>query len=592
MQKPAPFRILILQPPCGFPSSPSWLVLHTASRLSTEGSQLFFYDANLDAHRISRWISPAEKDSTREDPSADDSTSPDAWSILKTEAFYRPESFVSASAALKAAGLECRKAVDFSIALGDRFARRIASIKPHLLVIVADSPIQAQTGFDMLHRVSHLQKDLPSILACGPEVQPFPGSFEEGVLPYEDFAVLPRFVPGLQILSGKDAAALPPLNLFRSEAYAAPDPVFHVKGLPETPSSYWDWLETLSKSGVKALCVNDPDPKMPMETDGSEQPGDISMPAVGLRMALTEEIPPELFSRLHRMGVRLIVWSRPSGPLKGIGKSLYQASKAGIWNHLVSENPDGLQNPLADFIAANPNLVHSWSGPFSAYALSDKPLPLPASPYDKITPLPGRPFWSFIADPLYLLLYLARYGTRTLLRWRIRADGSAYTLGDGIRYHYVKPQDLPVGFLDILCCMVEAGGSVDTTWVRYNLERAFLVGYAEEEGVIVGNSSLKNPRESYLKDLSQRTRFDLSGYLERGYTSVRPEYRGLGIGTTLLEGLTSRIGEKKLFSIIAEDNIATQKMALRNRTRKVGTFFSEKSGKAVGIWVPEWMLEQ
>ena len=112
-----------------------------------------------------------------------------------------------------------------------------------------------------------------------------------------------------------------------------------------------------------------------------------------------------------------------------------------------------------------------------------------------------------------------------------------------------------------------------------------------EYGLIVGNSILKRPRPEYVKAVNRQSGLDLSQYLERGYTSVRPEYRGMGIGTKLLEGLTERIGNKKLFSIIGEDNMATQKMALRNKTRRVATFYSKSLGKEVGVWIPERMLE-
>jgi len=91
--------------------------------------------------------------------------------------------------------------------------------------------------------------------------------------------------------------------------------------------------------------------------------------------------------------------------------------------------------------------------------------------------------------------------------------------------------------------------------------------------------------------VSNQSGINLRNYLERGYTSVRPEYRGMGIGTKLLEGLTKRIGDRKLFSIIAEDNIATKKMALRNRTKKVAQFYSDRVGKEIGVWVPEWMID-
>jgi GNAT superfamily N-acetyltransferase len=112
-----------------------------------------------------------------------------------------------------------------------------------------------------------------------------------------------------------------------------------------------------------------------------------------------------------------------------------------------------------------------------------------------------------------------------------------------------------------------------------------------EHGVIVGNSSLKRPRAEYVEAVNRQSGLDLGNYLERGYTSVRPEYRGMGIGAKLLEGLTERVGDIKLFSIISSDNVAAQKMALRNRTRQVATFYSKKLGKEVGVWMPEWMIE-
>jgi GNAT superfamily N-acetyltransferase len=139
--------------------------------------------------------------------------------------------------------------------------------------------------------------------------------------------------------------------------------------------------------------------------------------------------------------------------------------------------------------------------------------------------------------------------------------------------------------------MVAAGGTVSTTHVRFNLERAHLIGYVQEKGVIVANSSLKNPRPEYIDTVRRQSGLDLTGYVERGYTSVRPEYRGMGIGTKLLEGLTQRAGDRKIFSVIAEDNAATKVIAMRNRTRKVATYFSEKAGKPVGIWMPEWMID-
>jgi GNAT superfamily N-acetyltransferase len=179
-----------------------------------------------------------------------------------------------------------------------------------------------------------------------------------------------------------------------------------------------------------------------------------------------------------------------------------------------------------------------------------------------------------------------------LLRLRVDDDGERlFTIGATLAYHFLPPDRLPDGYLEEICAMVAAGGTVAPTHVRFNLLRAHLIGYVQEKGVIVGNSSLKNPRPEYIEAVQRQTRLDLTGFVERGYTSVRPEYRGLGIGTRLLEGLTQRAGDRKIFSVIAEDNAATKIIAIRNRTRKVATYFSEKAGKPVGIWMPEWMID-
>jgi len=127
--------------------------------------------------------------------------------------------------------------------------------------------------------------------------------------------------------------------------------------------------------------------------------------------------------------------------------------------------------------------------------------------------------------------------------------------------------------------------------VRHNLERAFLIGYVIEDGGIAGNSSLKRPRPEYIQKVKDQYGLDLSNHLERGYTSVRPEYRGLGIGTRLLKGLTDRAGKRNIFSIISEDNVATQKIAVHNRTRQPASFYSESMGKQIGIWMPEEMID-
>ncbi len=155
-----------------------------------------------------------------------------------------------------------------------------------------------------------------------------------------------------------------------------------------------------------------------------------------------------------------------------------------------------------------------------------------------------------------------------------------------IIYRYRAPDELSPQRLDEICRLVEAGGGVNSRWLRHNLEKAYLIGQAEIDAELIGVSSLKRPRPEYVQRIRDKLGLDIEGFLERGYTSIRPEYRGLGVGTELLGGLTSRAEDYHIYSLIREDDPATQKIALRNQTVKILTFASELTGKELGLWMP------
>lgn len=297
-------------------------------------------------------------------------------------------------------------------------------------------------------------------------------------------------------------------------------------------------------------------------------------------------------------GATVIAWRDPRGELKPLTAGLYQAARGGTWNHLVLplDEMSPLASQLSAFAAENPGIIHSWCRQAPAASLYSGPrhrYPRGSAAYGRTMPLPGVPVWQVLRHPELIAVFVRRQGLASLAQSRLDPDkGILFELGRSLVYTYQKPEELPEGYLDEICRMVEAGGSVATQWVRHNLERAFLIVYVQEYGVIVGNSSLKHPRQEYIEAVSAQSGLDLRHYLERGYTSVRPEYRGFGIGARMLAGLTERAGDYKIFSVIGEDNIPTQKMAMRNRTRRVATFYSDRAQKQIGVWIPEWMLPE
>ena len=293
----------------------------------------------------------------------------------------------------------------------------------------------------------------------------------------------------------------------------------------------------------------------------------------------------DLLAKWPGKKLKLIRWQC----LKNLGympaELLWQAAKAGIWNHVSGQDlfDKGIDTVPVQYILTHPHVVHSFDLPCDRTRM-----PAMSHAYEKIDPLPGIPFWQTLSGPEDILSYLVRYPASHLAR--LRWDNSTrITLGNDVGFHFLPPSALSPEFMDQVCAMVIAGGSVDVTFVRSNLENAFLIGYAMENKKMVGCSCLKHPRAALIHRLKRATGLDLSGCVERGYTSVRPEYRSLGVGRRLLEGLTARAGKYKVFAIIDEDNLATQKIARWNNSRKITTYFSEKTNKQMGIWMPAHM---
>lgn len=651
------FHILMINPPMGSPAVPPLALAQTASYLAGPGLSIEQYDANLDfflnhlltskqlAALMNRILNRKRPSSLphAETILADLKKNPEKWTrkitevsrnlkVLRTEEFYKPESFITALKEIKdlldMASLayspsqfrwgrytnasiqkwsqaktffENTNTNPFLSFLQDRLVSKLANSKLGLLILFVSVPDQLPAALTIAHFTKNQHPDLHIALQSNHQMQTGAADLIDSLLPETDPKPLLKLIGKLGGPGEQYKMAWPDFSGLPLHDYLAPDIVLPFK-IPDnfeadtlTSSSFLTFAaEQQQKLNVKGFLSEDTRispvymAKLSDEIDGKQ----LSF-VLGLKCDWNTSPGPGEFTAAYKTAVRMIHWQNPKGKSKSLIKTLLNVSKAGIWNHVsIPHNQDrNLIKELAHFMASNPNIAHSWDHPSPISSPFHGPAPLKQNvlkAYAHVTPLPGQSFSCNLNEPAYLLLYLKRHGLKKVFYWRVKDNQcTVYNLGHNITYHFANPQGLPQGYLDEICQMVEAGGSVGTRWVRYNLERAFLIGYALEEGVIIGNSSLKQPRDEYVEAVNKQTGLDLAHYLERGYTSVRPEYRGMGIGTRLLEGLTARADKKKLFSIIGADNVAAQKMALRNNTKQIATFYSQHMGKEVGVWVPD-----
>jgi anaerobic magnesium-protoporphyrin IX monomethyl ester cyclase len=197
----------------------------------------------------------------------------------------------------------------------------------------------------------------------------------------------------------------------------------------------------------------------------------------------------------------------------------------------------------------------------------------------------GNPLWLYLRIREYLLLYVSRKGLDDVRGCKVNpSDLSVHQLGSRLQYFFKKPNEIPDKIFEKVCQLIESGGEVGTSWIRDNLRNAYLIGYATEQGRVVATMTHKKPLEKYLCYIEKKTHLNLRGYLERGYSMVRPEYRNLLVGDRLLKGLVSHSPGKRIYVTIRMDNTAAIKLTLRNNMRLGGTYFNERTGHEIGVF--------
>ena len=153
-----------------------------------------------------------------------------------------------------------------------------------------------------------------------------------------------------------------------------------------------------------------------------------------------------------------------------------------------------------------------------------------------------------------------------------------------IEYYFQKPEEIKSATLEAIYLLIKEAGGVGTSWAREMLRNAFLVGYAALGDKIIGTSTHKFPKEAYRKKIENATGLDLFGYLERGYTAVREDFRDRGIGGNIIRGLIERSEGRKIYVTIRMDNPFPLKMTFREGMILSATFINDRTGHELGVF--------
>ena len=153
-----------------------------------------------------------------------------------------------------------------------------------------------------------------------------------------------------------------------------------------------------------------------------------------------------------------------------------------------------------------------------------------------------------------------------------------------LRFFYKEPRLISPDILDEIEALIRKGAGVGTSYVRENLRNAFLIGYTLCAGRVVGTVTHKHPKTAYRQKIEAATGLDLSGYLERGYTAVAPEYRDQDIGDILIKGLIKRSRGKRIYVTIRMDNVPALKLTTKNGMTLAARFVHEKTSNEIGVF--------
>ena len=108
---------------------------------------------------------------------------------------------------------------------------------------------------------------------------------------------------------------------------------------------------------------------------------------------------------------------------------------------------------------------------------------------------------------LYMDAFKLDHSPQDRVKWIMQLSMLALGLPNmkksNIMYFFERPEEIPLKTLDQVRILIEEGSGVGTSWVKENLREAFLIGYALHEGVVIGTSTHKYPKEAYRKKIEE-----------------------------------------------------------------------------------------
>lgn len=145
-----------------------------------------------------------------------------------------------------------------------------------------------------------------------------------------------------------------------------------------------------------------------------------------------------------------------------------------------------------------------------------------------------------------------------------------------------KPSDCNKRELSDFYKMVLEGEQVPARGLVDRIEKAEMLAFHQEEGLLVGIAALKRPIQNYKKRIfaeagveneSEKYKFEV------GWVYTKPKYRRRGIAGRLVQLIVETYDSESMFATTLMDNSSMRKILERNQFRELGRQYQDKTGK-------------